>query len=458
VLLLLRTQAAAILPVVGLLALFVLGPRRRTAYVQLAALAAAIALTLLPWLVHNYVVNGQFSMEAAFQYRIIASQYRYTGNLDIGNVELEGKSLAGTLLTFALRDPGFVLGFIANHALATQLGGILALPLFHQYNGLFADMNLYWLDWNGSLSLPNAGLIVFYLLLIGLGLGAAWARWHWVGLVPLGFSVAYSLSNGVARFSGWRYDLPADWIAYFYLAIGIAELLMILASLFACGGSSHTRRLTRLSDEAVPPSQSSHCTRSSSSSARCPGWRDSSRPSIRWDRGGRLGSAGSPAHLHLVSSESTIPMSRHSANPPAPYWILAAPFIPAFSHVGTGLPLRIVALICSSDFPRLGFLLQNESRHDVVLPTRDVRGTSSMPPMRSCWDASEGTTSSAARAARGLRHSFPGLSLGNPARSTKSMGRLVTPFAARVLRWYARNARDLPWRRRRDRTRSGSRK
>ena len=234
----------------GLLALLVLGPLRRTAYLQLAAFASAIALAVLPWLAHNYVVHGEFSMDAAFQYRIIASQYQYTGNLDLVNVDLEGKSLAGTLMTFLLRDPRFVFGFIANHALATQVGGILALPLFHQYNGIFAEINLYWMDWGGELSLPNMVLVVLYLVLIGLGLGSAWVRLRWVGLVPLGFSLAYSLANGVARFSGWRYDLPADWVAYFYLAVGAAELLMIFASLLGL------RRLKPILKAERPPDTS----------------------------------------------------------------------------------------------------------------------------------------------------------------------------------------------------------
>ena len=50
--------------------------------------------------------------------------------------------------------------------------------------------------------------------------------------MPLAFNLGYALSNGVARFSGWRYDLPADWIAYFYFGIGFAEFLILLVSLF----------------------------------------------------------------------------------------------------------------------------------------------------------------------------------------------------------------------------------
>jgi hypothetical protein len=37
----------------------------------------------------------------------------------------------------------------------------------------------------------------------------------------------------VGRFSGWRYDLPADWVPYFYFGLGFVELLGVLGSLFA---------------------------------------------------------------------------------------------------------------------------------------------------------------------------------------------------------------------------------
>ncbi len=63
-------------------------------------------------------------------------------------------------------------------------------------------------------------------------LGAAWKRLRWAGLAPLAFALGYALANGIGRFSGWRYDLPADWVAYFYLGIGAAEILGAIALLF----------------------------------------------------------------------------------------------------------------------------------------------------------------------------------------------------------------------------------
>jgi Dolichyl-phosphate-mannose-protein mannosyltransferase len=232
VLLLLRTQSLLILPVLFLLVILTFGMRDRNWIPALAFFLAGFAITVAPWLLHNYLKSGQLTFDAPFEYQVVASQYKYTGNLDLQNVDLQGKSLAGILLTFALHDPKFVLGFITTHFLSTQINGVLALPLIESYNGLSAPLNLYWMSWDGSLSWYNMALLIIYLLIIAAGLGAVWKRLHWLGLVPLAFSIGYSLANGVGRFSGWRYDLPADWISYFYFGIGTAEIFCIFALIF----------------------------------------------------------------------------------------------------------------------------------------------------------------------------------------------------------------------------------
>jgi hypothetical protein len=40
------------------------------------------------------------------------------------------------------------------------------------------------------------------------------------------------LANGVSRFSSWRYNLPVDWVIYFYFSVGAAEALGSIAILF----------------------------------------------------------------------------------------------------------------------------------------------------------------------------------------------------------------------------------
>jgi hypothetical protein len=49
------------------------------------------------------------------------------------------------------------------------------------------------------------------------------------GLLPIFLFIAYNLSNGLARNSGGRYNLPIDWIGYTYFSIG---LLYIFQSIY----------------------------------------------------------------------------------------------------------------------------------------------------------------------------------------------------------------------------------
>ena len=225
-LLLLRTQSMLVLPFILLAALLIFGLRHKSFYLLTAFFLLGLVVTVLPWLTHNYLQTGALAFDSPSEYKVIASQYAYTGNLDIGNVDLAGKSLGGILLAFVLKDPAFVFGFITNHFLATQINGMLALPLIKPFNGLFEPINLYWMNWDGRLEWYNLVLLIFYLATIALGFAAAWKRWRWLGLLPFAFSMGYALATAVGRFSGWRYDLPADWIWYFYFAIGFAELLI----------------------------------------------------------------------------------------------------------------------------------------------------------------------------------------------------------------------------------------
>lgn len=236
-LLLLRTQSMLLLPFILLMVLLVLGWKNKSLFLLTSIFLLGLTITMLPWLTHNYLQTGQITFDAPSQYKVIATQYAYSGNLDIQNYDFEGKGLGQVLIEFALKDPVFVFGFITNHFLATQAGGLLALPLIKPYNGIYEPINLYWMDWNGHLEWYNVALLILYLAMIALGLGAAWRRWRWLGLLPLAFSFGYALATAIGRFSGWRYDLPADWVWYFYFGIGSAELLRQTALAFGAANA-----------------------------------------------------------------------------------------------------------------------------------------------------------------------------------------------------------------------------
>ena len=246
VMLLLRTQSVIILPLVLLLALFVFWPQWRNAGRMMALFVLGIAVMVAPWLIHNYLAIGQFAFDDPRQMAVISSQYALNGNLDTSEFNIQSQSLTGNLIAFTLKHPDVVTQFITNHFLATQIGGVLALPLIEPFKSLRAPIAIYWFDWDGRLSWYNFLVIILYLAIIAIGLGSAWKRLRWLGLVPLAFSLGYALANGIGRFSGWRYDLPADWVSYFYLGIGVVEILSLFA-LFL--GASAQRLFTKISLE-----------------------------------------------------------------------------------------------------------------------------------------------------------------------------------------------------------------
>ncbi|GAB4398822.1 MAG: hypothetical protein OHK003_21880 [Anaerolineales bacterium] len=192
----------------------------------------AMLLAVLPWLTHNYTIAGKFSFDDPNQVAVIYSQYAFTGNLDLSQFDPKTDSVRERIISFTLENPAYVANFIASHFLNTEIGGLLTLPLIKPYNGLQEPVNLYWVEWDGKLEWYNIILVLFYLAVTALGVGSAWRRMKWMALVPLAFNLGYAVSNGIARFSSWRYNMPIDWVFYFYFAIGIVELFGILPQLF----------------------------------------------------------------------------------------------------------------------------------------------------------------------------------------------------------------------------------
>ncbi len=230
--LLFRTQSLLVLPVVFILAWFAYRRNFKQWTLAAAVFALPMILTVLPWLIHNYGVLGKFAFDDPGQMATLYSQYGLTGHNDLSLFDPQRDSLPRKMISFTLANPAYVARFMTSHFLNTEIGGLLTLPLIKPFNGLFAPVNLYWATWTQNLEWYNSLLLLFYLAVIALGLAAAWRRARWAGLIPLAVNFGYALSNAVARFSSWRYNLPVDWVAYFYFALGAMEIFAALSLLF----------------------------------------------------------------------------------------------------------------------------------------------------------------------------------------------------------------------------------
>ncbi len=372
VLLLLRTQSLVIVPFIILLVVVAMGVRNRAWAPALGMFAAGFLVAVIPWLLHNYLQSGQVTLDAPFEYQVIASQYKYTGNLDISSVDLQGKSLLGILVTFAARDPGFVAWFISTHFFATMIGSLAALPLAARYDGLLAPLNLYWMNWIANLNAVNVALLIIYLVIIAIGLGAAWRRLRWAGLVPLAFGVGYALANGIGRFSGWRYDLPADWIAYFYFAVGAAEAFLALARAFGAPALASDAEGTPV---AVPFRRAPAVLLLAgfaligalpwlAQGIATPRYADQTLAVLM----GRLTGSESVQALNV----STAQVQKFAADPQATLQIGRVLYPRYFTRDDGIAGTHPWPAFAARDFPRVGFVLLNQSRHDVVVPLKQA--------------------------------------------------------------------------------------
>lgn len=255
--LLLRSQTLIFLPLLLLLAFWSSGPTWRGRGLHVGVLLLGFLLAALPWLWRNYQVTGSFGYSQPFQMFYMATQYSLTpedndpGFPADARVEDYAELGSASVVAFTRQYPGEVARFITAHFLHNEVSSLLALPMrfdlanrIVDYRGLLpywedrqADLwgqccsldtymkeTPYWQKWDGIFPAEATLPLLFNLTLVALGLGAAWQRAGWLGLLPLGVHLGYSASTAIARVSGWRLILPADWAVILYYCLGLAQL------------------------------------------------------------------------------------------------------------------------------------------------------------------------------------------------------------------------------------------
>ncbi len=232
--LLLRTQVALLAPGILALTLLIFWPSWKRWALQGMVFTAGLVLAISPWLGRNISQTGQVVLDDPMQIRVVASMY--SGGTPTSNLaRFEGQSpqqIPRFIVETILQRPGEVAWFVANHFFANLIDVVLVLPIVARYDGLLAPIYPYWYEWHSYVSPLNILIWIIYLAVMTLGLAALWKRRRWVGLIPLVGAVAYIGATSLARYSGWRYVFPADWIGYFLLMVGAAEAMRLLASLF----------------------------------------------------------------------------------------------------------------------------------------------------------------------------------------------------------------------------------
>ncbi len=368
---LLRSQSLFIAPGILLLALPIYWPEWRRWVAQSTLFALGLVLGLAPWLARNYAVTGQVSLDDPAQILAVASLY--SGGTATSNNDLFAGMTPTQISDFVMQTildkPGYVAGFVANQFFANEIDTLLVLPIFARYDGLSAPVHLYWYEWDGHPAPINIALFIIYLAVIALGLGAAWTRLRWAGLVPIVFHLSYVFSTSLARFSGWRYVFPADWVGYFYFALGFAELLGFAAHIF---GVDSLRPLP--APEADSVSRNISPLRAIAFIGAI----------LLIGNSPRLAETGIRASLPICDTTITHCLSaadltsaqiQNFITQPNALSLSGQVFYPRYFSRGNGLPsTNPLAAYAPRDYPRIGFtLLLNDNVIQAILPMKGVR-------------------------------------------------------------------------------------
>ncbi len=239
---LLRGQVLVLIPV-GLLASLIVLWRNRSVWIKTSLLIGAGSLLFLaPWLWRGFQQSRQVSLrETLPRTFMVATKYSLTPSQR--QAPLPGESadafdarMQKQIIQFVLEHPDYVAGFISAHFFHNQIESVLYLPqsLAVEAPQAYIQRVPFWNeDWAGEFPAESACLLVLNVGLIALGLGASWKRAGTRIFVPILISVGYILSVSVARFSGWRFILPADWLTSLFYSIGLAQLTLMGISIFS---------------------------------------------------------------------------------------------------------------------------------------------------------------------------------------------------------------------------------
>lgn len=144
------------------------------------------------------------------------------------------------------------LGEIGNYLLHNVVTSVLILPnspVFHDFQHVVFQNLPYWNKlsepWQGEMTGTELFGLGLNLLILSLGMGAAWKKWRWAGFVPLGIFLAYNFSTAIVGTAGGRYVTPTIWVILLYYVLG---LLQILDS-FSFGNEKDGLKTTELSSK-----------------------------------------------------------------------------------------------------------------------------------------------------------------------------------------------------------------
>ena len=223
---LVRLNSIGILPFAILLIGFSLKFNWRRWILSGFLLSIFVIIATTPWAIRNEVVSGDpFNFIRSKTSGVLEKQ-RY--DPIINSTQSSGASPSRQSSAILLSQN------VVNNYLHNLIGITLMLPPSTQlYNALDLVKLPYWkLDWAGALLPGGFWIIVCVLIIAAVGVGSAWSRFGFAGLVPLVVVLGYNSTTAISFTSGGRYLVPIDWGLLLYFSLGLLTTAFGLVELF----------------------------------------------------------------------------------------------------------------------------------------------------------------------------------------------------------------------------------
>lgn len=238
---LIRSQSLIMIPIVLLCILMAKRKTLKLAFIQTAIFLLGVIVIVLPWMLRNHQISGRMVIEYQNAYTtVIASGY--TNNptdiekLPNETIEQYDDRMFSMILNYIRENPLEVARFYTAYFVHNEISSIVYLPMslnFLDARSYVRELNMW--GWNPPFANPAPKILPLFFITLGiiaLGIGIAYQRTKWIGLLPLFIHLGYSLSVVPFKTSGWRFILPVDWILALYFSIGLMHLTLMLFSLF----------------------------------------------------------------------------------------------------------------------------------------------------------------------------------------------------------------------------------
>lgn len=264
-----RFNFFAFLPAAIVLIFAALGRFPRRALKTSLAIAAAVCVTMAPWVVRSYQNTGEFLPEIFGSFRTVIIGQRLSPILDpdaaAETVDSSGflpnentlyrkKAFTGSSanlqpapyprqasvpasITAESHDASasgitLIARTIANHAFHNLYALFFIAPTTFEFNNLEStfeqDSSPWQQGWDGRLIIETMFCLLINLILIAQALTIMVRNGGIAGLSPIYWAAVYAAALGIARTSGGRYLVPMNWVGCLVFSIGISSIFNAL--------------------------------------------------------------------------------------------------------------------------------------------------------------------------------------------------------------------------------------